>query len=702
MGIIPAQYKDSLMGSYGIWVMSVAAISAYPLGAWLKRRAEKMNGLTVIVSAGPNQEQIPGMEEYITNPASGKQGFEIARAAAERGAKVLLITGPTYLKTPAGVARIDVRSAREMEEAVHTYIGKADIYISAAAVADFRPATIEELEGGILAVTLARNPDILEGVGKLKAKKYKDLIVVGFAAETMGKAQMIKEAQAKVARKNLDFICANKINEPGAGFGGDMNKVVFITPDTAEHFTGSKYKIGNKILNRALETRRLKRIRSAATRADEQLVAAQKTIEAKGAQHERYPPFLSFRGKTVLITAGSTREHVDPIRFVSRPSDIEFPYTVAKYALRFSARVILITGPSHVAFPQGVILIKVKSAEEMAVRIREQLSITDVFIDLAQTCALKALSTADQKLKKAQQEDLVWYFTRTTDMKSIAQEFPGIQHFSWKDLEVSSPIEYRLLEFIILFYRRAEAHTARHFKMLSVYIGLSVLPFVAITAMTMNVLPRSIAGWTAASVATIFLVVTVFVNSVRFRTSKFIQQLFAITGSLLEQGEYQIVLSNIEQLRELRPHFWGVTVKVYPVFILVLSEALMKTGDWLEAKKVLEYGMDIIARAAEKAAAKDELKNLLWYSEEILDAMEQTMQTPKVRFEILISEFKKYAIGHVIFMKFYLQEVKEAILEGKTDDPRVLLGQKIDSSFNKLLADLDGEYGNGGYVIGEN
>jgi len=192
-------------------------------------------GRRVVITAGPTQEPLDPVR-YLSNHSSGKQGFAIAQAAAEAGAEVILIAGPIHLPTPVGVQRIDVMDARSMREAVIECAcgdNQAHALISAAAVADFRPAEYSEqkikkkVDGSAPVVTLTRNPDILFDVSQQAVRPH---VTVGFAAESQ---DLVSNAQSKLARKGLDLIVANDITAQDAGFAVDTNRVLFITTEGA-------------------------------------------------------------------------------------------------------------------------------------------------------------------------------------------------------------------------------------------------------------------------------------------------------------------------------------------------------------------------------------------------------------------------------------------------------------------------------------
>jgi len=184
-----------------------------------------LSGLRIVVTAGPTRERIDGVR-FISNYSSGKMGFAIARAAAERGATVTLISGPVHLGTPPGVERIDVESASEMNETAERVFSETNIFIGAAAVADYRPA--EPVDGKVkkgasqMEIRLVQNPDILGGFG---AQKSPGQLAIGFALE---EADGIEHAHAKLEAKNLDLIAFNTFNGTDSGFEVDTNILTLI------------------------------------------------------------------------------------------------------------------------------------------------------------------------------------------------------------------------------------------------------------------------------------------------------------------------------------------------------------------------------------------------------------------------------------------------------------------------------------------
>lgn len=181
-------------------------------------------GKRVLVTAGPTREALDPVR-YLSNHSTGKMGFAIADAACRMGAETTLISGPVELKTPIGVRRIDVVSARNMYDAVFADLNY-DLIVMTAAVADYRPS-VESLQkikkqDGDLTVEMTRNPDILYEVGKVKTSQ----ILIGFAAET---EEVLTHAKDKLKKKNLDMIVANDVTAQGAGFGSETNIVTFLT-----------------------------------------------------------------------------------------------------------------------------------------------------------------------------------------------------------------------------------------------------------------------------------------------------------------------------------------------------------------------------------------------------------------------------------------------------------------------------------------
>jgi len=188
-------------------------------------RRKDLQGKSFIVTAGPTREPVD-MVRFISNYSSGKMGFSIAEEALERGAEVVLITGPTCIDPPKGVKLYRVETAQQMRDRIKEHFHHVDGLIMAAAVADFRP--LQFYKGKIkkegrdrITLEMVKNPDILEEVGKVKGKR----VLVGFCAET---ENLLQKAKEKLQNKNLDLVVANDLTQEGAGFGTETNKVVLL------------------------------------------------------------------------------------------------------------------------------------------------------------------------------------------------------------------------------------------------------------------------------------------------------------------------------------------------------------------------------------------------------------------------------------------------------------------------------------------
>ena len=196
-----------------------------------------------VVTAGPTREYLDPVR-FLSNPSTGKMGFAVAAEAAKRGHDVTLVAGPVTLKTPKGVARVDVVSARDMLAVVKDALCKSGaeptVVVSTAAVADWRPAkcATKKLKKHQMSGTLrlVRNPDILKTLHRLSSRSSRSslfalrssLSLVGFAAETN---DVLGEAARKCREKGLSFIVANDVTKKGCGFGTDTNQVTFVFPD---------------------------------------------------------------------------------------------------------------------------------------------------------------------------------------------------------------------------------------------------------------------------------------------------------------------------------------------------------------------------------------------------------------------------------------------------------------------------------------
>ena len=193
--------------------------------AVLGPRNAALHGRRVVVTAGPTREDLDPVR-YLGNRSSGRMGFAVAQAAAAAGARVTLIAGPVSLATPPGVARTDVRSAREMHAAVMQAIDGVDVFIGVAAVADYRPVKRAphklKRERDRMQIDLVANPDIIAEV----AGRAPRPLVVGFAAET---ADLARHARDKLSRKRLDMIAANLVGRDGSGFEAEENEILLIS-----------------------------------------------------------------------------------------------------------------------------------------------------------------------------------------------------------------------------------------------------------------------------------------------------------------------------------------------------------------------------------------------------------------------------------------------------------------------------------------
>ena len=204
-----------------------------------------MAGKKVLITAGPTMEAIDPVR-FISNHSTGKMGYALAKIAMERGAEVTLVTGKTYIEKPDFVKIIDVKSAKEMFDAVDKEFDSQDIVIMSAAVADYRPKTVADEKikknDGEMAIELERTDDILGTMSKRKKNQF----LCGFSMET---EHMLENSKNKLKKKNLDMICANNLKVEGAGFGTDTNVVTLITENESRQLPiMSKEQVANEIL----------------------------------------------------------------------------------------------------------------------------------------------------------------------------------------------------------------------------------------------------------------------------------------------------------------------------------------------------------------------------------------------------------------------------------------------------------------------
>lgn len=186
----------------------------------------ELEGRRVCITAGPTREALDPVR-YISNHSSGKMGYALAAAAVKAGAEVVLISGPVSLPTPAGVQRLNVESAEQMLAAALELAPAADIFIGAAAVADYRPVAIadQKIKKGqeeLMELRLVKNPDIIATIARLEKRPF----TVGFAAET---ESVLAFARSKLERKNLDLVIANDVSQSGIGFNADENEVTLVS-----------------------------------------------------------------------------------------------------------------------------------------------------------------------------------------------------------------------------------------------------------------------------------------------------------------------------------------------------------------------------------------------------------------------------------------------------------------------------------------
>jgi len=213
--------------------------------------AEKdLAGKKVVVTAGPTQEALDPVR-FLTNHSTGKMGYEVAKAAAARGAEVVLVSGPVELPEPMFVKTVHIKSALDMFNAVKADFSDADIIVKAAAVADYRPKSYCDnklkKKDGELSIELERTDDILKWLGENRKESQ---FLCGFSMET---ENLVENSKAKLLKKNLDMVVANNLKVEGAGFGGNTNVVTFITKnDVVELPLMSKAEVANRILDKII------------------------------------------------------------------------------------------------------------------------------------------------------------------------------------------------------------------------------------------------------------------------------------------------------------------------------------------------------------------------------------------------------------------------------------------------------------------
>ena len=225
----------------------VAGLSAGAL------HSRDLEGETVLITAGPTQEPLDPVR-YISNRSSGKMGYALAEAAQQRGAQVILVSGPVQLAEPRGVRVVQVRTALEMHDAVMAHLSEASIIVKAAAVADYHLAHVplHKIKKTAMRMSLDLDPtlDILAELGRKKG----DRLLIGFAAET---ENLIESARQKLASKNCDMVVANLVNQEATGFEADENEVVLVlsTGETIPLSRAPKREIADRIFDQVLKLR---------------------------------------------------------------------------------------------------------------------------------------------------------------------------------------------------------------------------------------------------------------------------------------------------------------------------------------------------------------------------------------------------------------------------------------------------------------
>ena len=211
-----------------------------------------LKGKKILITAGPTYEAIDPVR-FIGNHSSGKMGFDIANEAANKGAEVILVSGPTHLNVQhSSIKLIRVTSAQDMYDACHEYYNNVDVAIAAAAVADYRPKNVADQKikknEATFSIELEKTKDILASLGEQKKKQF----LIGFALETENE---IEHAKQKIQKKNLDLIVLNSLNDKGAGFGLPTNKVTFISKDfiVEPKELKSKEEVAQDIINKVIQ-----------------------------------------------------------------------------------------------------------------------------------------------------------------------------------------------------------------------------------------------------------------------------------------------------------------------------------------------------------------------------------------------------------------------------------------------------------------
>lgn len=227
--VIPAEEGELASGLSGAGRMAEPEHIVEAISGHFAHISSSLRGKKALITAGPTYEAIDPVR-FIGNHSSGKMGFAIAHSLAKRGAQVTLIAGPSHQPTPEGVERINVTSAQEMYEQATSLFPTFDLGVLAAAVADYRPATVADQKikksDDSLTMQLIKNPDIAQSLGRQKKESQ---CLVGFALETENAEE---NARGKLSRKNLDIIVLNSPSEEGTGFGHNTNRITILSPNT--------------------------------------------------------------------------------------------------------------------------------------------------------------------------------------------------------------------------------------------------------------------------------------------------------------------------------------------------------------------------------------------------------------------------------------------------------------------------------------
>ena len=221
--------------------------------AGLSLQQHDLEGETVLITAGPTEEPLDPVR-FISNRSSGKMGYALAQAAAQRGARVILVSGPVQLPEPAGVSVIRVRTAVEMHDAVMAHLAESTIVVKSAAVADYHLSRVPQHKikktSARMSLDLDPTPDILAELGQKKG----DRLLIGFAAET---ENLTDSARQKLKTKNCDMVVANLVNQEGTGFESDQNEVTLVlrTGETIPIARAPKREVADRIFDQVSKLR---------------------------------------------------------------------------------------------------------------------------------------------------------------------------------------------------------------------------------------------------------------------------------------------------------------------------------------------------------------------------------------------------------------------------------------------------------------